>query len=511
MSDSTAKSPEERKLFGHPLGLYVLFFTEFWERFSFYGMRGLLVLYLVSKTSAKNPGWGWSESNAYLLYGWYTMFVYVMSVPGGLIADKLLGQKKTVMLGGWLLCAGHLTLAIESHWSFYLGIVLIILGVGCLKPNISTMVGGLYKDQKEKKDMGFYIFYMGINLGAFIAPIVVGYIGEEINWRWGFGLAGIGMIFGQLVFISGMKYLREIGDLPTSKKAIDVPRINLLRDIFKHKNASLGFALTVLAGIGIWIGFDSWSYGLLVIALGVAVGVTLVIYNDGSAVERDRMKVIFLALLILIVFFAAFEQAGSLLNVYAKERTDRMLGSFEVPATWFQSVNSTFILIFATLVGSFWAWWGRRGKQNTSIFKMAIGILIQGIAFLVMFAAFKQYQAAGASSMLFLILYYLFSTLGELCLSPVSLSFITKLAPLRWGSFFMGIYFAATGLGEKAAGMIAESSTKLGELTVFTSIAGFCIVFSLLILAIVKPLKRLAHGADDGRFEEGISLQTEVE
>lgn len=511
MRDTTTKDPMEKTLFGHPLGLYVLFFTEFWERFSYYGMRGLFVLYLIAKTRGPNPGWGWSAQNAYLLYGWYVMFVYVLSIPGGLIADKLLGQKKTVILGGWLLCAGHLTLAFETAWAFYTGLVLIVLGVGCLKPNISTLVGYLYKDQKEKKDMGFYIFYMGINLGAFIAPFIVGYLGEKVNWGWGFGLAGIGMILGQLVFLSGRKYLKGIGDSPERKNTLEIPKINFLKDIFKYQNATLGFVITTLIGLAVWVYFHSWSYGLLIIALGVAVGVTLVIYNDGNPVEKDRMKVIFLSFLIVIVFFGAFEQAGSLLNVYAAQKTDRMLWGFEVPATWFQSVNSTFILLLAALVGSFWIGWARKGKQNSSVFKMAIGILIQGIGFFFMIAAFKQYEAQGASSMLFLILFYLFSTLGELCASPVSLSFVTKLAPMRWGSFFMGAYFAATGLGNKLAGAIAESSTHLGDFTVFTGIAVFSIVFSLLILAIVKPLKRLAHGADDVHFEEGINLQTEIE
>lgn len=516
MSDSIAENPVERKRFGHPIGLPVLFFTEFWERFSFYGMRAILVLYLVAQTKGNhNPGLGWSETNAYELYAWYLMFVYVMSIPGGLIADKLLGQKKTIMLGGWLLCMGHLTLVIQATWAFYLGIVLIILGVGCLKPNISTLVGGLYKNDLEKKDMGFYIFYMGINLGAFLSPLIVGYVGEKIGWHYGFGLAGIGMIIGQLVFISGQRYLKGIGDLPARKNLMkvstDTPRIHLLRDIFKHTNATLGLVITALIGIGVWVGLHTWTYGLFIIALSLAVGVLLVVYNDGTAVEKDRMKVIFLSFLVVIVFFSAFDLAGSLLNVYAVQKTDRQLWGFEVPASWLQSVNPLFIILFATLVGSFWMRWQRKGKLSTSIFKMAIALLIQGMGFFFMSAAAKEFQAQGASSMLFLVLFYLFSTLGELCLSPVALSFITKLAPLRWGSFFMGAFFAATGLGDKLGGLIAKSIVHFTDFVLFTGIALGSILVGLLLWAIAKPLKRLAHGAEAVSFTKGLSLQTEIE
>lgn len=511
MSNITSKDLMNKRVLGQPAGLLVLFFTEFWERFSYYGMRAILVLYLIEKTKGDNPGWGWSEASAYELYGWYTMFVYVMSIPGGLIADKLLGQKRTVILGGWLLCAGHLTLAITAPWAFYTGIVFIILGVGCLKPNISTMVGGLYKGEQDKKDMGFYIFYMGINLGALLAPLLVGYIGQKISWHYGFGLAGIGMILGQLTFLWGLKYLKGIGDL-TERKPIEInsqtPKINLLTDIFKHTNSLIAFSLTFLSGLIWWLYFGDLAHGALVMALSVGVGISFVVYNDGNKVEKDRIKVIFLALIMVIVFFGAFEQAGSLLNVYAEKKTNLHLFSYEIPASWFQSVNSLFILLFATLVGNFWIWWKNRKKINSGIFKIAVGIIIMGIGFLFMSAATRQYDAEGSSSMIFLVMVYLFSTLGELCASPVSLSLITKLAPLRWGSFFMGIYFASTGLGNKVAGSIAESSVEYGDFAIFTGIAIFCVIFGLLVIAIVKPLKRLTHGAEED--EHKFSSEAEI-
>lgn len=497
---------KQKELFGHPIGLFILFLTEMWERFSYYGMRAILVLYLVAETAADNPGLGWANNSAIALYGWYTMFVYVASIPGGIIADKILGQKKSVFVGGMLLVAGHSVLAVEQMWAFYSGLILIVMGVGMLKPNISTMVGGLYpKNEQNKRDMGFYIFYMGINLGAAAAALVVGYVGQNIGWHYGFGLAGIGMAIGQLTYWYGQKYLKHVGNLvvDTREESEKKESKNLLLSIFKHTNSIIGFLLMVVAGLSIWYFGDSWSYGLLVIGLAFAVGVGVVVYNDGNKVEKDRILVTYLSFLIIIVFWGAFEQAGGLLNVYADQKTDLRLGSFLVPSSWFQSVNAIFILIFATIVGSVWVWWKNRKKESSSLFKMAIGVIIMGWGFFFMSIASKEvgYDAAGEviakSGMQWLVLAYLFHTIGELCASPVALSFITKLAPERWMAFMMGAYFAATGLGNKVAGLLGESATEFGEFAVFTGIAVFCTIFGLLVIALLKPLKRLVHGAED--------------
>ncbi|MCI5081735.1 MAG: peptide MFS transporter [Saprospiraceae bacterium] len=491
------------QLFGHPAGLYVLFMTEMWERFSYYGMRAILVLFLVASTTGDNPGYGWADGEAYALYGWYTMFVYVASIPGGILADRYIGQRWAVMVGGILLCAGHGVLAIDALWAFYTGLALIVLGVGCLKPNISTMVGGLYAKGDQRRDMGFYIFYMGINLGAAAAALLVGYVGEKIGWHYGFGLAGIGMAIGQVTYFFGQKYLQGVGDLVVEEKTQAGNRPNLIMDIFKHTNSIIGFAITVVLGVLLFVQ-GTWDYGLLLVALAFAVGIGIVIYNDGDQVEKDRILVTYLSFLIIIVFWGAFEQAGGLMNVYAKEKTDLQLtSSITIPASWFQSVNAIFILIFATLVGSFWAWWRNRGRESSSIFKMAIGVIIMGWGFFFMSIASQevQYSETGEilakSSMIWLVLAYLFHTLGELCASPVALSFITKLAPARWMAFMMGAYFAATGLGNKVAGLLGEWSTSLGEFNIFTGIAIFCTIFGGLVLLIIKPLKRLTHGAED--------------
>ena len=498
MTDSNILE-NQKEFLGHPVGLYILFLTEMWERFSYYGMRAILVLYLVAEVGIENAGLGWSNEDALALYGWYTMFVYVASIPGGIIADKIIGQKKAVFVGGMLLVAGHSVLAIEALWAFYTGLTLIVMGVGMLKPNISTMVGGLYpKDQQDKRDMGFYIFYMGINLGAAASALLVGYIGETIGWHYGFGLAGIGMALGQLTYWYGQRYLTHVGNLVIDERD-ESEKVdgNLIASIFKSNNSIIGFVITLCMGIYIWQVQGSLDYGLLIMGLAFAVGVAIVVYNDGDRVEKDRILVTYLSFLIIIVFWGSFEQAGGLLNVYAAQKTDLVLSeNFTVPASWFQSVNAIFILIFATLVGSFWVWWKNRKKESSSLFKMAIGVIIMGWGFFFMSAASMQYDAEGLSSMHWLVLAYLFHTIGELCASPVALSFITKLAPERWMAFMMGAYFAATGLGNKVAGLLGESATEMGEFAIFTGIAVFCTIFGLLVLTIIKPLKRLTHNAE---------------
>lgn len=440
------KQPHEKELFGHPVGLFVLFFTEMWERFSYYGMRALLVLYLTSKTTAENPGVGWTQGEALALYGWYTALVYIMSIPGGILADKFLGQKKSVVVGAILLVIGHSVLAIEAMWAFYTGLGFIILGVGALKPNISTMVGGLYKKGDVRRDKGFTIFYIGINVGAFLSSLVVGYVGEVHGWHYGFGLAGILMVLGLIQFLAGQKYLVHVGNY-LAKSDNEQDREDYKRPLTK--------------------------------------------------IEKDRIVVLLISFLLIIAFFAAFEQAGGLMNIYAKEKTNRMLMGWEVPATCFQSLNSFFIITLGVAIAAYWAKRKLKGTEASSLFKMIIGLGITGIGFLFMSAAAAQYDETGSSMMIWLVLAYLFHTVGELCLSPVSLSFVTKLAPAKYASIMMGIYFATTGLGNKAAGLLGESSSIFGEFKVFTGIAIFCIVFALLVFLFFKKLKVLTHGAED--------------
>lgn len=452
---------QQKQLFGHPVGLYVLFFTEMWERFSYYGMRAILVLYLVAETAGDNAGLGWTNGEALALYGWYTMLVYVASIPGGWIADKILGQKKSVLFGGILLVAGHSILAIEQMWAFYSGLGLIIAGVGMLKPNISTMVGGLYEQGDIRRDKGFTIFYIGINIGAFLSSLIVGYVGEVHGWHYGFGLAGIGMALGLLQYVLGQKHLKHVGNfLGTSEN--------------EEEKAAMKKPLT--------------------------------------KIEKDRIVVLFISFLLVIVFWGAFEQAGGLMNIYAKENTDRMLMGWEVPASWFQSLNAMFIIFLGTSVAAYWAKRKLKGKVSTSLFKMIIGLIIMGTGFFFMSAASAEFESTGASAMYWLVLAYLFHTVGELCISPVALSYITKLAPLKYASIMMGVYFAMTGFGNKLAGLLGEASESLGEFTIFTGIAGFCVVFGLLVMLFRNKLEALTHGAEDNEREmkyqeaEGLEL-----
>ncbi|TXC81454.1 peptide MFS transporter [Luteibaculum oceani] len=446
MSNITTNNSGE--LFGHPKGLFILFFTELWERFSYYGMRAILVLFIYSSIS--DGGMGWTKEEALGLYGWYTMLVYLMSIPGGLLADRLVGQKKAVMIGGVLLCAGHLVLAVPGQAAFFAGLTLIVLGVGALKPNISTMVGGLYKKGDIRRDKGFTIFYIGINIGAFLSSISVAYVAELYGWHYGFGLAGIGMIVGQIVYVWGQKFLKGVGDfIPKKSESGEDNRKALTK------------------------------------------------------VEKDRMLVLFLSFIIIIVFWGAFEQAGGLMNIYTNEKIDRTIFGTEIPAGVFQSVNSFFIMTFGTLVAAYWAKRRIKGLEESSLFKMAIGTIIMGTGFIMMTAAAVDADAStdGKGALIWLILAYFLHTIGELCASPVALSFITKLAPVKYASFMMGAYFAATGLGNKVAGLLGEYSASWGELETFTGIAIFAILFGVVLILALKPLKRLTHGAEDGEAE----------
>ena len=455
---TTNSLKQEKLILGHPVGLYILFFVEMWERFSYYGMRAILTLFLAAPIIMDDPqsGYGWTNTETLSFYGTYTMFVYLMSIPGGWIADKFIGQKKAVMLGGLLLCFGHGILAVDAEWAFFTGLILIVVGVGFLKPNISTMVGGLYKKGDNKRDTGFYIFYMGINIGAFLGALTVGAVAAKYGWHYGFGLAGIGMAIGQLVYIYGLKYLEGVGEFIGSEKSPDKDLMN----------------------------------------------------KPLTSVEKDRMLVMFLSFLIIIVFWGAFEQAGGLMSLYTEQKTDRML-SFslpfignEVPAAIFQSINAFFIIIFATIVAKFWSDWAKKGKESSSLFKMAIGLIIMAFGFFFMTKASTEVIMEGdevvqKSAMIWLVLAYLFHTIGELCASPVALSFITKLAPVKYAAFMMGAYFAATGLGNKVAGFVGQLSEGAGEFQVFTGIAIFCTLFGILVLLLLKPLKRLTHGAEE--------------
>ncbi len=434
-------------ILGHPTGLFILFFTELWERFSYYGMRAILVLYLTAETTDKiNPGLGWTSKEALALYGWYGMFVYFTGIFGGAIADNWLGQKKSVLLGGIFIILGQFSLAVESMTAFYSGLFLLVIGVGLLKPNISTMVGSLYKSGDARRDSGFTIFYIGINIGAVLAPLIIGYYGEMVDWHLGFSLAGFGMILGQIVYVFGGKYLKGIGDL------------------FKKSAEHAHLASQPL-----------------------------------SKIEKDRMLVMFISFLIVMVFWAAYEQAGGLMNLYARDKIDRVVLGYEIPTSFFQSLHALYVVILGAPMAYFWVKWRKSGRESSSLFKMGIGSIIMSFGFVaLMGAAYDVSESVlNQAPVYWLFLSYFLHVVAELSISPVALSFITKLAPMKYASLMMGTYFAVTGLGNKLAGILGEAAQDAGEMAIFTGISVFSILLGFLILIFVKKLKALTHGAEE--------------
>lgn len=434
-------------ILGHPKGLFILFFTELWERFSFYGMRAILVLYLTAQTTGVgNPGLGWTSKEALALYGWYGMFVYFMGIFGGVIADKWLGQKKSVLVGGVFIILGQFSLSVDSLMMFWTGLILIVCGVGLLKPNISTMVGGLYKKGDSKRDAGFTLFYIGINIGALAAPLLVGYFGEKVDWHLGFSLAGFGMILGQIVYVFGRKHLAGVGEL------------------LKHSEEHGHLATQPL-----------------------------------TKIEKDRIVVLLLSFLIVIVFWAAYEQAGGLMNLYARDSVDRFVFGYEIPTSWFQSLHAFYVVLLGAPMAWLWLKWGNSGKESSAIFKYGVGMIVMSISFLALMGAVydASLSALQKAPIYWLLLSYLLHVVAELSISPVSLSFITKLAPAKYAGLMMGAYFAIVGLGNKAAGMLGEAAQDAGEMAVFAIIAASCLFVGLLLFVFLKKLKALTHGAED--------------
>jgi POT family proton-dependent oligopeptide transporter len=437
---------------GHPKGLYLLFGTEMWERVSYYGMRAILVLSMVAATQAANPGFGWSREAALELYGWYTGLVYFTPLIGGWLADNYLGQRKAVIIGGLIMAAGQFTLAAGMTKDiniFYAGLALMIVGNGLFKPNISTMAGDLYPVGDARRDAAFTIFYMGVNLGAFIAPLVCATLGENPNygWKYGYFAAGCGMLLSVVIqLLLAQRYLGDVGRQPAAQRA-------------KARSGGVKAPLT----------------------------------DD----ERDRLKVIFMLFIFVVLFWAAYEQAGGLMNLYAQDKTDRMLGGFEVPAGWFQSVNPFFIVLLGPLFGMLWVRLAKSGKSMPTPIKMMSGLLLTGVGFLFMVGAAYDQSAHGKASMMWLVLAYMFHTMGELCISPVGLSMVTKLAPLRLVSVMMGVWFMTNAAANKLAGMIGAYAEKAGELTIFGGLAVTLAFFAFVLWFLSGTLVDWMHGAEN--------------
>lgn len=451
---------------GHPKGLYLLFATEMWERFSYYGMRGLLTLYLTK--AVIEGGLGFNDANAGLLYGVYTGLVYLTPIFGGWLADNFIGQRKSITIGGIMMALGQFCLFFSSATAllpFYTGLLLLIIGNGFFKPNISTIVGQLYPAGDNRKDAAFTIFYMGINLGAFLAPLVCGFLAEDYfavkdaqgvvktyGFNYGFLAAGIGMVLGQLMFNTlGQKYLGDLGKEPGAK-------------VQKAKAAAEGTVDPPL-----------------------------------TKEEKDRLRVIIIMMLFNIFFWAGFEQAGSSISLYTDRFIDRGIGDWTVPTSWFQSVNPLFIVLLGPVFTILWTWLGKRGKEPNTIIKMGLGMILLGVGFFLMIGAALQRggdvaDTAIKADLMWLVGTYLIHTMGELCLSPVGLSMVTKLAPLRLGSLMMGVWFLSSFIANFLSGYLVQFFASMGALTIFTIISAVVIGLGLVVLVISNQLKKMMHG-----------------
>jgi POT family proton-dependent oligopeptide transporter len=503
MTESTIARPAApaREFFGHPLGLANLFFTEMWERFSYYGMRALLLLFMTAAVGEGGLGLSTEKSGA--IYGLYTAGVYLFSLPGGWLADRLLGQRRSVFWGGVLIAAGNLVLAVPGNLQlFFAGLTVIALGTGMLKPNVSCIVGELYKgDTGARRDAAFSIYYLGINIGALIAPLVAGTIGEEIGYRWGFCSAGVAMILGLIQYRATGHWLGEAGLYPNP--ATEAERLRSKRLLIAGLVALGGIGGAALAGlIPITVLQAASLVGILMIAMAIAFFGGVLLFGRLAAAERKRVLVIAIFFLCAALFWAGYEQAGSTLNLFTRDFTDRsFLGSWfasgQHPVSWYQSFQSIFILLFAPVFAWIWVTLGRRDRDPSAAGKFGLGLLQLGLSFAVMMAASQLVLRSGHKVVpSWIIVTYLLQTTGELCLSPIGLSNVTKLAPPRFVSQMMGTWFLGAALGNLAAGLIGgELGDSLKDMpSQFLDMALVGGGAGVLLLLIAKPIRAWMGG-----------------
>ena len=427
---------------GHPRGLSTLFFTEMWERFSYYGMRALLILYMTAAVTS--GGLGFDTAHAASIYGWYTFSVYALAIPGGWIADRFLGQYRSVLLGGIIIALGQFSLALSPLPFFFTGLALIAVGTGLLKPNISTMVGSLYDTEDARRDAGFSLFYMGINLGAMISPLIVGTLGQRVDWHVGFAVGGVGMTLGLIQYVLGKPRL--------------MPALQRLD------------------------------------ARAPAAGTKSTQADGFSAREWKRIAAIGVFFVFSTLFWGAFEQAGSSLNLFADRHTRLSVLGFSFPSTWFQSLNSLFIIAFAPMFAWAWVALGKRNREPSSPAKFGWGLLLVGLGFLLLVPAATFVEGGALVSPAWLLGVYLLHTYGELCLSPVGLSLVTKLAPQRIVGLMMGVWFLSIASGNKVGGWVAGFFDTLPLPFLFAAVAGTTIGSALVLVLLIRPVRKLMGG-----------------
>jgi len=496
LEKSLESARADTSFFGHPRGLATLFFTEMWERFSYYGMRAILILFLTDKIA--KGGLGFSDDKAGAVYGLYTAMVYLLCLGGGWVADRITGQRRAVLIGGVFIAAGEFCLVVPSEFSFYLGLVLLMMGTGLLKGNVSTIVGQLYAPGDPRRDSGFSIFYMGINTGALISPIICGYVGERISWRLGFLVAGIGMLLGLIEYVLGSKHLGTAGLDPPSTGDVERDR-RQKRSAAWAVGGGLGFfaVLAFLGAVGV-IPFTatliSDGLGWFLLAISVVVFAWLIFGGGWSHEERKRSVAIMVLFVASALFWASFEQAGSSLNFFADRSTNRHVFGFEFPASWYQFVQPIFVVALAPVFAWLWLALNRKRAEPSAPAKFSLGLLFGGSAFAILVPAAMMAVHGAQVSLWWLIGTYLLQTLGELSLSPVGLSAMTKLAPERAAGFMMGIWFLSTSIGNWLAGEAASVYSSMPLPTLFGSVAAFTIGAAVVLALLIKPTVRMMSG-----------------
>jgi proton-dependent oligopeptide transporter, POT family len=502
-----ANQPElDARFFGHPRGLSTLFFTEMWERFSYYGMRALLILFMTAPIAA--GGLGFDTATAGPIYALYVSSVYLLSVPGGWVADRILGLRRTVFVGGVVIMMGHICLAIPSIATFYLGLALIATGTGLLKSNVSVLVGKLYSSDDVRRDAGYSIYYVGINTGAFIAPIITGWLAQgdafkrilasagiapENSWHWGFGAAAVGMFLGLVQYTRGGKYLSSDGLHPV-RPSNPAAAARVARQVRLVGLGTLAIVLLaiVLVVTGV-VSFDpeaiSRNFKWVLIAVTVGFFAWLFLSRGWTREERKRLVVIAVLFAAATVFWMAYEQAGSTLNLFAERSTNNVMFGFQFPASWYQSLPPLFIILFAPVFAALWI---RLGKRNpSSPAKFALGLFFLGLGFALMIGAASAAVGGARVSPLWLFFSYLLQTLGELCLSPVGLSAMSVLAPVRIAGLVMGVWFLALSVGNYLAGMASSFYESMPLPRLFAIVTATAFAAALVLALLVKPIHRM--------------------
>ena len=481
----------QKSFFGHPLGLRTLFFTELWERMSYYGMRGLLVLYMTIGVIG-NPGLGWSNIEANAIYGIYAGMVYFLALPGGWLADNLLGYQKAVLYGALIIMFGHFTLAIPLEQTFILGLALVAIGTGLLKPNISSIVGQLYSDDDERRDSGFTVFYMSINIGSMLGFAVCGYLGERIGWHWGFGAAGIGMLLGVLQFIFFKDNLGEAGLYPNS---MSQERRQSLK--FWTISTILFFLVIVLTGIlGIWnvdpVFFAERFRDFLVVISFVYFGY---LFFFAGLTSNEKKNVLMLLLLFVgaAAFWSGFDQSAGSLSIFTRDYVNLTFGSFQAPVSWTQFLNPLFVVMFAPFFAYLWIYLGKRNLNPNTPIKFAIGLIFMGLGFIVMLYAVEYALISAPVGVQWLLLTYLLHTFGELVLSPVGLSAFSRYSPKKYLGQMMGLWFLASSLGGVLAGLLGGEATESG-LTSMTPIFTELIYYYFILAVVLIGLSFFIRG-----------------